>query len=442
MSKQTSLEERMQIMELAEGGLSDAKIAEKVGWSVWTVRKWRRRGLRAGRSGFARQMGRPSTGALSSFPAVIVDRLYTWRTQYPGWGPSTLRSELERHPQLGRLDLPSRASIGRFLQQAGLTHTYQRHSTLPIATRCRADAPHDLWEMDAQGHGPVAGAGIIAPINLNDAFSRTRLLCYPCQVGFQRWQRHPNTEDYQLALRLAFTDWGLPQQIQVDHASVFYDNNTASPYPTRLHQWLIALGISIHFSDKATDQGITERSHQLWQNQCIQRSVPFRDWSHLYMALRQRRDVLNYSLPCRSTDNLPPLIAHPEAIHSGRTYRPESEAKLLDLHRLYTYLAQGRWFRLVSKDGTLSLGGQVYYVGYSWARHQVELTFHPVDQHFVCLAEDGQTVAHLPIRNLSVESLMGDIVHSFNLPFFQFALPFDWHTIQVTRLFETLWGTT
>jgi hypothetical protein len=128
-------------------------------------------------------------------------------------------------------------------------------------------------------------------------------LSYPVQVGEKRWQRHPNTEDYQLALRLAFLDWGLPQQVQVDHESVFFDNHIQSPFPTRLHLWLLALGIYLRFgrTHQPTDQAMTERSHQLWAAQVL-RGQRFASWQALYQALRERRDFLNTRLPCAALD--------------------------------------------------------------------------------------------------------------------------------------------
>ena len=43
MSKRTTLEDRLQIVALAEAGLTDPQIVEQIGWSKHTVRKWRRR---------------------------------------------------------------------------------------------------------------------------------------------------------------------------------------------------------------------------------------------------------------------------------------------------------------------------------------------------------------------------------------------------------------
>lgn len=71
----TSLEERVRIAELATQGFSDAEIAQQVGWSLSTVRKWRRRFQTQGRPGLVTQVGRPAKGALSSFSSEVVKHL-------------------------------------------------------------------------------------------------------------------------------------------------------------------------------------------------------------------------------------------------------------------------------------------------------------------------------------------------------------------------------
>jgi transposase len=64
----TDLEHRMTIVTLAQTGHTDADIAERTGWSVSTVRKWRRRGAKQGIEGLTSKMGRPATGAMSISP--------------------------------------------------------------------------------------------------------------------------------------------------------------------------------------------------------------------------------------------------------------------------------------------------------------------------------------------------------------------------------------
>jgi hypothetical protein len=293
--------------------------------------------------------------------------------------------------------------------------------------------------MDARGYQMVPEVGLITLINLNDRYSHVRLLSYPCFLGRQRVMRHPTTEDYQAVLRLCFTQWGLPERIAVDHESVFYDNLGKSPFPTRLHLWLLALGVALFFGrpGRPTDQGMTERSHQLWARQVLQKQR-FADWNSLYHALEQRRDFLNYHLPCASLGELPPLIAHPEALGVRRPYRPEWEAELLDLGRVHRYLAQGQWFRLASNIGAVSLGCQRYALGKTWARQQVEIAFDAPTQEMIFGHPDGTQVQRLPLKGGSRETLMGELGPLVNLPLFQLALPMSWDEFRVTRLSGTL----
>jgi hypothetical protein len=55
----------------------------------------------------------------------------------------------------------------------------------------------------------------------------------------------------------------------------------------------------------------------------------------------------------------------PEDLHSGRFYRPEWEAEMLDLARVFAYLADCRWFRRIRANGQLDLVGYDYYLGTS-----------------------------------------------------------------------------
>src|SRR6266699_885359 len=62
----TTFPERLDISERAAAGQSDPEIATALGCSVWTVRKWRRRSQHQGRTSLSSQMGRPTTGPLST----------------------------------------------------------------------------------------------------------------------------------------------------------------------------------------------------------------------------------------------------------------------------------------------------------------------------------------------------------------------------------------
>ncbi len=423
----TSLRDRVMIKTLAEAGLTDRQIAEEVGWRVRTVRKWRRRGQRAGVSGLSPAIGRPTSGALGSFPASIRETLLGWRRAHPGWGPLTLQTELAIHPAFAGQHVPGVASIGRLLKGAGLTRRYEHHQDLPQPQPPTIREAHVEWEMDALGYSHVPDVGVITLINLNDVASKVKLLSYPCWLGDKRAIRHPTTEDYQLVLRLAFSEWGLPDRLAVDHESVYYDNRSKSPFPTRLHLWLVALDVALTFGrlGQPTDQATTERSHQTWYQQVLL-GQRFADWQALREALRQRCDFLNRYLPCATVGDRPPLVACPEAQRPRRAYRPESEEQLLELDRVYRYLAQGCWYRLASNIGAVSLGQQVYVLGRAWARRDVKIQFDPGDQHLVFQAPDANLARRLPLRGVSAQTLLGEQAPLAQLDGYQLALPFAW----------------
>ena len=436
--KKTELVDRVQINELVATGQKDQGIAKEIGCSPWTVRKWRRRYRDQGRSGLKTKMGRPKKGAMSSYPSEMREALLCWRRQHPGWGAKTLHTELSLDERFKDKKLPSLPSINRLLEEYDLLKPQQRHVPLPQPPRDAPQSTHEEWEIDARGHEYIADVGVVELINLNDSYSRTRLLSYPCVLGQQRLSRRANTEDYQLILRLAFSHWGLPKRLASDHHRLFYDGKSKSPFPTRLHLWLIALGISLEFGRFScpTDQAVTERSHQLWESQVLL-GPPFIDWDHLFHTLQHRRDFLNYHLPCASLNQQPALVAHPEALTNPRLYRPEWEADLLDLSSIHAYLAQGRWFRRVSQVGTFSLGGQVYYLKPFWAQQQVEIIFDPDNLHFLVHAPDGQLIKRFFPKGISYNHLSGELSPLTNLPAFQLALPFSWSDWRQARLSDT-----
>ena len=109
--RKTSLEERIEIGERGQAGQTDAQIAKVMGFSIWTVRKWRRKYQRTGRAGLASAMGRPATGALGQFPKQISQVVQQMRQEHPGWGPLTIRTELEDAPNLAGMKLPHRSRL-------------------------------------------------------------------------------------------------------------------------------------------------------------------------------------------------------------------------------------------------------------------------------------------------------------------------------------------
>ena len=168
----TTLQERLEITERAALGQSDPEIAAALGCSVWTVRKWRRRGQQQGRNGLRSQMGRSVIGVLSTLPEGMRETILHLRRTHPGWGPETLLAELRVDPRWAHHSLPSRSRIAALLKAEKLTRRYQKHSELPIPAIQPEGVPHDEWELDAQGSMHVAGVGKVCLITMIDVVSR------------------------------------------------------------------------------------------------------------------------------------------------------------------------------------------------------------------------------------------------------------------------------
>src|SRR5579859_4721817 len=317
--QQTTFEERIMIKELASTGMSDATRGACLGCSVWTVRKWRRMAQQQGRAGLSSHMGRPATGALSTVTAELQTRLLSLRQAHPGWGPNTLLAVLRTELGGPGHPLPSRSRVAAFLAQAGLTRRYQHHVELPQPSTSPPQEVHEEWQLDAQGVQRVEGIGRVSVINLLDRVSRLKVESCP-----RAHTTHPVTADYFLSLRRAFVNYGLPQRLSLDHGSAFFDTTCPSPFPTRLHLWLLALGIEVVFIRvrQPTDHGAVERMHQTMSKQALV-GQRWESAEQLWRGLDESRARLNQLMPMRALQQQAPLQAFPQAASSARLYRPE-----------------------------------------------------------------------------------------------------------------------
>ncbi len=433
----TLLAQRLAIGELAQQGYTDLQIAQRLGLRPVTVRKWRRRGQRAGRPGLSSVLGRPPRGVLSQFAPEMREAVRALRQAHPGWGGVTLRAELAGQAGWQGHRLPSPARIAVFLKNEGLTRRYDRRLVLAQPAEPPPALAHAEWEMDAQGVQVVAGVGRVVLINLADPISRLVTESWGCLHTSK-----PDTADYQLALRRAFLRYGLPASLSLDHDSVFYDPTSASPYPARLHLWLLALGVAVRFIPvgRPTAHGFIEHEHQVLTHQAVDGQV-FEQPDALQPMLDQRREFLNTTYPNRALGGQAPLTANPAAVHSGRGYAPEREADLLDLQRVYAYLAQHRWFRQTSTKGQFFLGAVRYGLGQAWANQTLEITLDPLTVEFVCRSEDGQRTHRLPAKGLTKTDLMGELPLA-QLPTYQLAFPWSRPACRALQLFRELPGTT
>ena len=120
--------------------------------------------------------------------------------------------------------------------------------------------------MDTQGVTRVAGLGKVSFINVLNVYSHASIDSHACPNT-----RHPKSQEYQRVLRRAFIRYGLPEQISLDHDSAFYDNKSASPFPSVIYLWLIGLGVQARFIHKRPplEHSHIKRHHQTTAGQAF-----------------------------------------------------------------------------------------------------------------------------------------------------------------------------
>jgi hypothetical protein len=349
----------------------------------------------------------------------MKDAILELREKNPGWGGQTLRLEISKDERFAGLTIPSRARIAAYLKEQKKVRKYERHQDLPEPKAQPMQRPHQEWEMDAQGVTTVAGLGKVSFINLLDVFSHTSIDSHACPH-----MSHPKSQEYQRVLRRAFIRYGMPEQISLDHDSAFYDNKSASPFPSVIHLWLIGLGVQVRFIHKRPplEHARIERHHQTIAGQAFEGQA-FADVTALQRSLQARMLFLNQEYPTRALDGQPPFQAFPQARHSSRFYSLDAEVQLLDMQRIYDYLHCGRWFRQVSSVGTFSLGGHIYNATTRFAEQTLEITFDGATCKLVCLPEKETTAFQLDIQSLTKAALMGNSLTLPSYTAFQLALP-------------------
>jgi transposase InsO family protein len=430
----TSYEQRVAIGELAHAGRTDREIGQMLRLSPSVVRKWRRRG-KLGAGGLISHMGRPARGPLGSWAAAVPAKLVQLRTAHPGWGPLTLQAELACPPHGLGPRRPGRTQIAAFLKAQHLVRAHPPRVARPEPPAPGA-GPHAEWQMDALGVQTLPNGTAVVVINIGDPFTRLLTESLAClQV------RKASLPDYQCALRRAFWRFGLPTSLSLDHDSVFCDPTSTTPYPTRLHLWLLALGITVRFIAVArpTQHGFIERTHQTVIHQVLDDGhLPA---ANLQATLDARGHFMNTTYPNRAIGGQPPLAAFPSAAHTARAYTPEAEPHLLDPQPVYAYLAAGHWQRRVTERGQFELGGYRYGLGQGWGQPVVQLTFDPQTQELVAQTLDTRQTRRLPAQGLTPADWAGELPLD-RLPSYQLSLPISPAANRFNLLLDPPSGTT
>jgi transposase len=391
-----SLAQKEQIKAMRQQGKSCPAIAKNLNLSLRVVHKWSAVCKNEGTLQPIR--GRIEKGHMSTFGQEVVDKIIDLKGRFQDWGAVSIRAEMIYKLNFKPEQVPSISTLKRFLKNHQATKPYQKntpldaHSDIPKATKA-----HEIWQIDDQGSHYFKGIGHVGMINIKCPSSKTYVQPYPVYLAHVR--DHLDTQDYQNALRLAFTSFGLPEQIQMDHGAIFYENASKSPFPTRLHLWLLGLGISCFWSrvHRPTDQGSVERCHRTILEQ-INVKDGFSDRASFEQVIADRHYALNHYYP---EPSLSPF-SNKAALHSGCFYDYSQEEQLFNIDNIYAYLSDKVWYRKVAGNHTVSLGGQVYYSKFLKKGEEVKLVIK--NKRLVILGKECSVLVAL--KNLNFDTFL------------------------------------
>ena len=430
----TNVHQRQQMARLAAEGQPYQAIADQEGVSFWTARKWVRRAKTGGLAALVTHFGRPPSGPMADFDPLVRYVALRLKRQHLTWGAAYVVKKMREHPLLKDKKLPEATTLWRYWRNFGDRLRKKRHpceDKLPLS-----GVAHGVWQLDAKESVPVAGVGATTFNQARDEFGRVTVMhrIHPAEKPDQRVVKLTAAQ-VQQDCRIAFTQWGLPDAIQTDRASIFVDADP-SPFPTPLTLWWVGLGIEHRLIPRHTPKrnGSVERSHRtLNERTLVGQQFASAD------ALQQKVDAdwyeLNAECPSRAggCKGQPPLLAHPELLSARRAYRPEWEQDLFELPRVYSYLASQTWTRTVSQNGQVSLGGEHYGLGRSWAQQTVLVSFDSARGKLIFMQVRAETergrrlVALAPIdldaKGLSVEDITGLPAALSGLPARQLMFP-------------------
>lgn len=385
-------------------------IAEREGVSKGTVRYWCRRERDGG--DLQTVYRREPAGLLGRFAPKVRYCILRLRLEHPRWGPNRILDKLKRRPSLRGLQLPSEASIGRYLHH----WSRFRRRPKPEATRERPNAPahvHQRWQIDFKLGIALDDGALLNLHTARDPVGEACIGALLCPAGRVGRKAAPVTlEQVRSFLRLCFARWGtLPDEIQTDGEPVL----AGSPdqrFPSVFTLWLHGLGIDhlVIRPGKPTDNAEVERCHRTIHDYAIVGNEKA-DSDQLQDILEQAMYELNCELPSRAAGcaGLPPIVAHPELQQPRRPFYPHRELALFDLQRVAAYLATFTWQRQVSLTGQVEIGRDRYSVGRRYARHPVRVRFDPADRHFVFFAVGNPEteIGRRPAKGLDITSLTG-----------------------------------
>jgi hypothetical protein len=348
---------------------------------------------------------------------------------HPHWGPANVKVELKRQPDWQGKPLPSDARLSAlFKTRCPEAVQPRQRQQYPDKAPAPARKPHQRWQIDGKEKVAVGDQEVATILNIRDPAAALMISSRAILTTTDNGWRKVTFPEVQDTLRTAFTQWGLPLEVQTDH-EVVYTGAPGADFPSPFTLWLVGLDIA-HVPSRErhpTDQPQVERSHRTlgdmsWKDE------RFDQVDHLQATLGDRCHRYNDELPVHAADcnGRPPLAVHPEARHSGRPFHPAVEWQLFDLARVDAYLARQVWTRHASETGMVSLGGHHYYLGRAHHDQTVSVRFMPGTRTFRFESAHGACLNELPAHGLDKADLIGRIPVDQVLPgVWQLPLPLE-----------------
>lgn len=420
MSKATPLttKQRERIYAGKLQGMTLQALADEIGCSVYTARKWWRVGREGGWNALhGKAKGPTIKGTLAHFDPQIQQAALLLKKAHPTWGANRVLIELSNKAEFRGLKLPSRSRLQLFFKERCPEHVatqLPKKATAKSKKPPRAQATHEIWQVDTKEGLHLQDGTIASIFSIRDPFAGAIIASQAFSVKSARHWRKLTLSEVQQVLRLAFSQWQtLPDAIQSDNELLFNGSPT-DPMPSALTLYLRGLGVKhlLARPGTPTDQAHVERTHRTLAGLAFSQEAPA-DLTQLQKALDQERQIYNHQFPSRASDcaGRPPLVAHPELLKPRRFYQVEQELALFNIQRVYEYLATFRFERKVSSSGQVSLGRQMYSVGRTNKGLALTICCDANKKQWVFLhkqaAGEEKELARRKIKNLSASSLTG-----------------------------------
>ncbi|RMH40847.1 MAG: hypothetical protein D6694_09615 [Gammaproteobacteria bacterium] len=344
MDTDALVHERQRAIHLLRAGRSVGEVAQALGRSERWVRKWRRRFREEEWEGLKSRSRRPKHLS-RRLPEPVRQAIREARSELEAQastgqglkyiGSSAVRTRLKDN---GISPLPSRRTIERVLQEAGMTRPRRDVQPATPLPRLQTIGPHTLVQIDIVPHF-LQGGQAVACFNALEVGTR-----YPTGRAYA----HRRAQE---ACEFAVHVWktiGIPTYTQVDNEGCFSGGHTHPYVLGRLVRLALMVGTELVFSAlrEPESQGFIERFHQDYNSHV---------WQDTYLAsleeVNQRGDWFFQAYRRRP---------HPQM--EGRTpqevHQVEAEHRLppdffLPSGRIPLYAGRVHFIRRVQEDRTI-----------------------------------------------------------------------------------------